>query len=101
MSYIEKFQQAFPNGGHGIGTATRLLSMKRPDVFVCFDSANRTKLCKAFQISQNIDYERYWDSVIERIQASTWWNVKRPSQQEEAAVWDARTAMLDSLFYED
>lgn len=101
LLYIEQFEQAFSNGGHGIATASRLLAMKRPDVFICLDSANRTRLCKAFKISQKVDYEGYWDSVIERIRESTWWNTIRPNNDEEAAIWDARAAMLDSLFYED
>ena len=41
LNYIEAYKKAFPKGRHGIATATRLLAMKRPDTFVCFDKLNR------------------------------------------------------------
>jgi len=75
--------------------------MKRPDYFVCFDSANRESLCKEFGIKLgHHDYERYWDSVIERILISKWWTSPRPTQGQTQAIWDGRAAFLDSLFYE-
>lgn len=100
MAFVKEFKKAFPHGRDGIGTATRLLAMKRPDVFVCLDSSNRKRLCHAFGISQNVDYEMYWDSIIERIQASTWWNSQRPASDPERSVWQGRAAFLDALFYE-
>jgi hypothetical protein len=80
LEFISAYKKAYPTGrGHGLATATRLLMMKRPDYFVCFDSANRRGLSTAFGISlYGHDYERYWDSIIERILISEWWNSPRP-----------------------
>jgi hypothetical protein len=80
LSYIEGYISAYPGRRrHGLATATRLLAMKRPDYFVCFDGPNRVGLCKAFGIKLGQhDYERYWDSVIERILISDWWRSLRP-----------------------
>lgn len=100
LAFVAEFEKAFPKGGGGVATATRLLAMKRPDLFVCLDNANRRRLCAAFKIRQAVGYEDYWDSIVERIRASTWWNVSRPKDRTQAAVWDARAAMLDALFYE-
>ena len=99
--FIIAFVAAFPlRKGHGLGTATRLLAMKRPDYFVCFDSQNRAGLCKAFGIKLgHHHYERYWDSVIERIQISQWWTALRPRGARAGAIWDGRAAFLDSLYY--
>ena len=47
-AYLAEFIQAFPNGRHGIGIASRLLALKRPDYFVCFDSKNKKELCQDF-----------------------------------------------------
>jgi hypothetical protein len=74
--------------------------MKRPDYFVCFDAENRDGLCKAFGITlRHHDYERYWDSVVERILISEWWMSPRPSGTRARAIWDGRAAFLDSLYY--
>ncbi|QDT30033.1 hypothetical protein Enr10x_53920 [Gimesia panareensis] len=100
LAYIDEYRRAFPEGRHGIATATRLLAMKRPDYFVCFDARNEEGLCDAFGISRNVGYEVYWDSVIERIVESSWWNVPCPQADQERDVWLARAAFLDSLYYD-
>lgn len=99
-AYLSEFVKAFPNGRHGVGIASRLLALKRPDYFVCFDFKNKKELCKDFDIKQSgMDYERYWDEVIERITDSAWWNEPRPRNTLAGTVWDGRAAMLDAIFY--
>ncbi|MFZ1570035.1 MAG: phospholipase D-like domain-containing protein [Thiolinea sp.] len=99
--YISEFTRAFPNGRDGIGTASRLLALKRPDQFVCLDSKNRRTLCIDFGIaSTKMTYASYWDEIIERILDAPWWNSKRPRSAEQSAVWAGRAAMLDAIFYE-
>lgn len=100
IAFAAEFRKAFSAGGHGVATATRLLAMKRPDLFVCLDSKNQRQLCKLFKIRQNVDYDSYWDSIIERIQVSSWWNSNRPENGTERNVWDARAAFLDALSYQ-
>lgn len=100
LRYSERFQAAFPNGGAGVATATRLLAMKRPDTFVCLDARNKEALCDAFGISRSVGYEGYWDSIIERVMDSTWWCAPTPRTGVEREVWEARAAFLDSLFYD-
>ena len=105
-AFLKEYLRAFPKvdghpSRHGLGTATRLLAMKRPDYFVCLDRANRKGLSEAFGVTLNHhDYEDYWQAVIERILLSTWWNARRPSGGEAAGVWDGRAAFLDAIYYE-
>ena len=100
--YISEYKKAYPNGRDGIGTATRLLSMKRPDVFLCVDSKNLDKLSKDVgMVKAGLDYERYWEEVVLRLRASPWWQPPEPSNATEKAVWKARAAMLDAIFYEE
>jgi HKD family nuclease len=99
-AYLTEFVKAFPNGRHGIAIASRLIALKRPDYFVCFDSKNKNELCKDFDIKQSgMDYERYWEEIIERITDSAWWNEPRPKNALAGSVWDGRAAMLDAIFY--
>jgi hypothetical protein len=101
-SYIAEFIKAFPDGKDGVGTATRLLSMKRPDQFLCVDSANKKKLARDIGIkyASQLNYERYWDEVIERIMDAPWWQSYPPKPETELRAWTGRAAMLDAIFYE-
>lgn len=100
--FIKTFKLAFPTGKCGIGIASRLLAMKRPDYFVCLDGQNRSALCKDFGIPQKIDFETYWEQIIARIIDSVWWSSSCPedSRKEEKQAWNGRVAMIDAIFYQ-
>jgi HKD family nuclease len=103
LEYIERFKKAFPQGRDGLPMATRLLAMKRPDVFVCLDSKNEAKLYEDFGIAKGVkrkDYRKYWDSIIVPLMASPWWKSSQPESVVEREVWEARAAFLDCLYYE-
>jgi PLD-like domain len=77
-AFVERFKKAAPKKGDCVAVASRFLSMKRPDTFVCLDSKNRSLLCKAFGIPQSkMTYARYWNAVTERILDAVWWNAPR------------------------
>lgn len=100
-AYLKEYMLAFPQGRHGIATATRLLALKRPDQFVCFDKMNRNRLCENFGIKvSGMDYGRYWEEIVERIMDSVWWNAPAPTSGLELSAWKSRSAMLDAIFYE-
>jgi hypothetical protein len=93
LKYTDQFLKAFPNGGGGIATATRLLAMKRPDAFVCLDSASRERMCNAFEISwrlvkqvtkllSNCDLDSSRNSLANLIHAAI-----IPSALYEARTW--------------
>ena len=102
QSFITNFKKAFENtGGDGLATATRLLSIKRPDFFICLDNQNKEKLCNDFGIKKSLNYEEYWTEVIQRIHDSLWWNSEKPINENELKAWNGRVAMLDVIFYEE
>ncbi len=92
-----------------LGSATRLLAMKRPDTFVCYDGKNAKNLSNDFgsanlltgKLSTEERFELYWSEVICRIRDSAWWNTPIPLIKEEKFVWKNRAAFLDSIFYEN
>jgi len=102
--FIRLFQRAF-DGSHlenanNLATATRLLAMKRPDTFVCLASKNKSRLCKDFEIVQtNMDFERYWEEIILRIQDCHWAIYPDAKSETEKTILSAKAAFLDSLYY--
>jgi len=101
MRFIENFVKAFPNGRDGIGTASRLLAMKRPDVFVCIDAKNNSSMCQDFGIKvSGMTYERYWSELICRIHDSIWFQSDLPKNKMDQRIWENRVALLDCIFYD-
>src|SRR3546814_4861364 len=82
-----------------LAPATRLLAMKRPDVFVCVNGGNTKGLAVALTFAPTtIDLKNYWERVIEPIQQAPWYNASRPTGRD-MELWDARVAMLDAIYY--
>lgn len=100
--YVKAFIAAFDEDGRGGGlpTATRLLAMKRPDAFVCIDSANRKDLCENFGISPSTTtLENYWHRIIEPMHGDAWWRHPKPSNSADAEIWLGRAALLDAIYF--
>lgn len=100
--YREAFTKAFSGSSRTarFGPATRLLAMKRPDVFVCVNGGNQTNLAEALAFAPTtISLDNYWQRVIEPIQQAPWFTVPRPTGRD-MELWDARVAMLDAIYYE-
>lgn len=101
-AYVTAFTAAFSGVSRTarVPPATRLLAMKRPDVFVCVNGGNTAGLAKALSFAPTtIRLDNYWERVIEPIQQSPWYNASRPAGRD-MELWDARVAMLDAIYYE-
>jgi HKD family nuclease len=103
--YCRLFRKAFVDAeAHHVGaypTATRLLAMKRPDLFVCANGKNKGKLASALNFAPTtLSLENYWDRVIVPIQSSPWYNAPRPTGND-SELWDYRVAMLDTIYYDE
>ena len=84
-----------------VGLGTRLLAMKRPDVFVCLDGANREGLCGYFGVAPTTTkLDNYWDRIVAPMSLMAWWQAESPKAHMEQEIWRARAAMLDSIFYD-
>lgn len=96
------FESAFADSAR-IGrtpTATRLLAMKRPDVFVCVNNGNKASLAEALHFAPStLSLENYWERVIEPIRLAKWYNAPRP-EGLDAEAWDCRAALVDAIHYD-
>jgi len=100
--FTKLFARAFSESSRkgGVATATRLLAMKRPDVFLCISKPNERAAAQAMGFARTtLDLGNYWDRVVEVIRASNWHSVEKPSG-EEGRIWEGRAAMLDSIYYQ-
>jgi len=102
-AFVTHFQKAFQNKSHkgGVATASRLLAMKRPDVFVCLNNANKQGLCDALGVAYTtVSVSNYWERIVVPIQLSPWWGHERPRDPLAGRIWDNRAALLDCIYYD-
>lgn len=98
--HVDGFRRALPRPGMSTpAVGTRLLAMKRPDLFICIDSANRANLSEAFGIPQARlnTYEGYWE-LLQILWRCPWFKAPRPKGRD-ARIWAARVALVDAFYY--
>ena len=99
--FVGLFVKAFDGSERvgGVSTATRLLAMKRPDVFLCVSKPNAAQAAASMGFAKStLTLETYWNRVVEIIRASDWYNCDKP-RGRDGRIWECRAAMLDSIFY--
>ena len=95
--FIRAFSQSSRQGG--VATASRLLALKRPDTFLCLCKPNIAGAAEQMGFAPStLALDNYWDKVVEVLRASDWYAAPRPAGAD-AALWDNRAAMLDTIFY--
>lgn len=102
-AFADSFIAAFEGKSHkgGVAAASRLLALKRPDVFVAVNNANRDGLCEAFGAAHStLKLDNYWERIIVPILLSPWWQEARPDQRLNGRIWDCRAALLDCIYYD-
>lgn len=102
-AFVRPFNLAFKGKAHkgGVATASRLLAMKRPDVFVGLNNANRVGISEAFGTAPTtLNLGNYWERVVVPMQNSPWWLHPRPRDALDGRIWDNRAALMDSIYYD-
>lgn len=102
-AFVRDFDRAFEGKSHkgGVATASRLLVMKRPDVFVGLNNANRVGISEAFGTAPTtLNLGNYWERVVVPMQSSPWWLHPRPREALHGRIWDNRAALMDSIYYD-
>lgn len=102
-AFAADFNLAFEGKQHkgGVATASRLLAMKRPDIFVAVNDANRQGICRAYNTAPStLRLDNYWLRIVVPTQLSTVWQHVRPRGNLDGRIWDNRAALLDSIYYD-
>lgn len=100
--FAQRFVAAFTGKSHigGVATATRLLAMKRPDIFIGVNDANRRGICDAYGVAHStLSLGNYWERIVIPTQLSPWWQHPRPKSNQEGRIWDNRAALIDCIYY--
>ena len=100
--FKKRFLRSFIGKSHvgGVATASRLLTMKRPDIFVAINKGNQNGLCYAVGLAPSkLSIDSYWGHIVATIQTGDWWLHPRPKANLEARIWDNRAALLDCIYY--
>jgi len=84
--------------GVALGTATRLLCMKRPDLFLPANNASVVNIARVFGTIPNTA-EKYL-RLVETIWKFPWFSASKPAEASSLRIWNARVALLDAIFYE-
>ncbi|MCW8878629.1 MAG: hypothetical protein OQK04_02675 [Kangiellaceae bacterium] len=102
LQFIDTYQQVtFENGikQPHLAPATRLLSMRRPDQFVCLSDSAMDSICEAFNIKaiKKNQFQRYWDEIIVPIQTTKWFKEFQPIDTTDLPFHRARAALLERI----
>lgn len=84
--------------GVAIGAATRLLCMKRPDLFLPANNASQDKILTVF--GRRADTVDKYIRIISEVREYPWFATSEPDDMTEHRIWQARVALLDAIFYE-
>lgn len=102
LEYIRVFGSVKSFRDNPLGSLTRLIAMKRPDLFFCINMKNN-RLGKDLGIKNlnEVDAVRYWDEFLQRLYDTDWFN-NRPDTKNgtELLAWKYRMALIDCIYYE-
>lgn len=85
--------------GVSVGVASRLMAIKRPDLFISVNNGSEPKLSMA-RNGVRIKSTKHYMALLSSIWDTEWFRSPRPRDVNEAALWDWRVALLDASLYE-
>ena len=97
-AFCKAYSRAFPHAA--VGSASRLLSLWRPDVFFSANAASVPQIARVVDVSQAKlrDWAGYWEST-RWIAQCPWARSGAPTTRTAERCWRGRVALLDVLMY--
>lgn len=86
---------------HGVklGVATRLLAVKRPDLFVSINNGSNPQLAVLLDRKQ-VTTAKHYVQLLELVWQLDWHRSPPPQDPAQFKAWQRRAALLDSVLYE-
>lgn len=96
-AYVKRFD--IIDRKNPLADISRLLAIKRPDLFVCINQANKDKLAILFNVRKSdIKVENYWNILESYIWSSEWYKEPKGDKKGyELKCWKYRVALLDCI----
>jgi len=84
--------------GVALPTSSRLLAMKRPDLFIAVNRGNQNALLRVFGFYPR--KPKGYIDLIKKIKSFAWSNSTKTRDRVEADFWMSRVSMIDTMLYE-
>ncbi|MFD2166194.1 hypothetical protein ACFSJY_07915 [Thalassotalea euphylliae] len=107
QAFVAGYKQAFnavdPEASPTLTPATRLLTMRRPDVFVCLTTAKFEIFANGLNCARlnNQSFEDYWQQLVLPLQHMAWLRSDEPELEAEQRLWKYRSALVDVFLFAD
>jgi len=85
--------------GVKVGVASRLLAVRRPDVFVSVNNGSKPQFARLIG-GKRIDTVKQYLALLDHIWSTEWYAASEPEEEHGASIWRRRAALLDSALYE-
>ena len=83
----------------GTGTASRLLTLARPDRCVSVNGGSREKLAEEFGLCEStLDEERNYEELLRKVYQRRWFKAPKPTDLSRK-IWTMRAALIDCFVY--
>lgn len=101
--YVDIFEQQAEPEKAQLFPATRLLALRRPDVFVSLNSTKADALSIAFAINKlsNQDFLAYWHDVVKTYQQMPWWKLATNDSEAEQFIFVHRAILLELFWFNE
>ena len=100
-AFLDLYQQHLPEEKASLSIASRLLAMKRPDVFVALSNSKFDPISLGLGITKlnNSSFQDYWFELITTLRETPWYKSELPEGEVEAKLWQYRAVLLDCFMY--
>ena len=102
-AYKNAFTTHLPEEKATLCPATRLLAMRRPDVFVALNNTKLDVYAQGLGITKlnNQSFTDYWQELVATIHSTHWYKSEQPSDEAELKLWQNRAILADLFFFAD